>query len=672
MKSLRPVVLLVALFGFTGATTAADIPSVRDERPRLILRATAWQGPSVEKLKSWLGRPEYRKHLGRLGKKGMMGALRYRILGDDEAGTNAVNWIKNLKKPEKRPKDSPSYTGIALTQDACVYDWLRDHPDLKDPATRKGAVEYFEWWGDYFKRYLSPGVVPFYSRNSGALAGLTAVGLTLHGDSDKAAGYIAHARKYLKENMGTIRQAEDGATGGATYGLVHQFIDLANIAMMWRSATDWDAAAWIKQNQGNWLERQMLFQIYATYPTGQFWKEGDVWSHNHTDRYEHATQVAAIAWMYDNPYGRRHVTNIHKRYGVDGSYYKSRILWFFLYNNPEQEAKPLSGLPRCEVFSPKLHAYVFWRSSWEADGTVVTFKSGENVDHHGTWDTGKFTIFKRRPLAIKSGAYRGGYMGQFHHFYKLPYSANCVIFDHPKTLGWQPRMPDADGHTSWTDWKAWREKKVRRPYAGRLLKHEVTEDAGYALGDLSGSTYPSGSTWLREMLFLGYKYVVVLDRVKPGADTTTKWLLQAMEPVTIDAEKRLTIVDNRGARLFCKTLLPEKVAMKDTGVIDGERKGKPAKLAYTYPYRKWREKKRRLRAFPAGWFRDRPQQMVGHGRLEVIPDDPTAECVYLHVLYPTTTETGKMPACSVEKKGDTYTVTVGELSYTFEPPQTDE
>jgi hypothetical protein len=49
----------------------------------------------------------------------------------------------------------------------------------------------------------------------------------------------------------------------------------------------------------------------------------------------------------------------------------------------------------------------------------------------------------------------------------------------------------------------------------------------------------------------------------------------------------------------------------------------------------------------------------------VVPADPAAETVYLHVLYPTDTGTAAMPACTVEKKGADLAVKVGELAYTF-------
>jgi len=48
-----------------GGEDSGALPKVREERPRLFVRAKAWDGPSVEKIKTWMDRPEY-KHLRQL------------------------------------------------------------------------------------------------------------------------------------------------------------------------------------------------------------------------------------------------------------------------------------------------------------------------------------------------------------------------------------------------------------------------------------------------------------------------------------------------------------------------------------------------------------------------------------------------------------------------------
>jgi hypothetical protein len=633
-----------------GEQMANALPSVRAERPRLFVRAKAWDGPSVEKIRGWMDRPEYKQAMGQISTCG--NSIRYLILDDQTAGKQAAATLQALTVPSG-PGTSPSYDGIEVTQTALLYDWLRNHPDV-NAAGRQAAIAHLEWWGDYFKKFLSPGCVPFYSRNNGALSGLTAVGLALHGDSPKAQGYLEHAFQYLRENTGTIRQMEDGATGGATYGLMHQFTDNANIVAMWRSATDWDAAKWIKENQGNWLERQLLYQIWFTYPNGWYWKEGDTWGGKSRLKDQCAMQVAAVTHMYRNGFGRTYLDQMFKWFG-NATYYKDNVWMFVVHNNPEIAARPLADLGRAQVFSPQLHGYVSWRSSWDADATCVTFKAGDNVDHHGTWDTGKFEIFRNEPLAIKNGYY-GKYMNSKHLYYKSPWSANVVIFDGPVNHGWQPRMPDLDSTTSWSTWKAARDK-LKHPVCGRIVASEANDKYARVLADLSGATFPSGSRWTREIVFLGYQYVVVLDRVKPGADTRTRWLLQSVAPARIETGQGLAVIDNGKARLFVKTLLPAKARMENACTPD-----------------KWfvhkDQKTGEERSF--GPEKGKPDQVLGAGRLDVIPPDENAACVYLHVLFPTDTNAADMPACSFRQDGQNYTVKVAALEYTFQWTQEQE
>jgi len=640
------VIGLILGAGWAAAGEAAGpVPKVREERPRLVLRAKAWDGPSVEKLKAWFAQPEYQAIQAKLLGEHKSGALRYLVLGDEAAGKKAVAWLKKLTPPDKKPSDSPSYTGEALLYDAMVYDWLRNHPDFANAEDRKGAVAYLEWWGELFKRHNSPGVTPFYSRNAGACLGLAAIAIALWGDSPKAEGFLAHAYKDFTENVGTIRQMEDGATGGSSYGIVHEFQANANTAAVWRSGTDWDAAKWIKEKQGNWLEHQMLYQIWATYPNGYYWKEGDTWSAR--DKDEHTLPYLAISGMYANGYGQAQLENMYKRWTMGGCHHGWRYFWYFLYNNPELKPTPLEGLGRAEVFSPRLHGFVCWRDSWKDDATVIHFKTGDNVDHHGTWDTGKFTIFSRgAALAIKDGGYDQPYKSPRHLYYKSPWSANVVIFDGPKSRGWQKSVPDLDGFASWPTWKAERDKL--HPVTGVLVAHEANDKFARALADLSGSTFPDSSGWTRELVFLGYKYLLVLDRVKPAAGVKTRWILHSLKDPVLDAEKRLATIEYGKGRLFCQTLLSEGARL--------EKVGAPGKGFFH----------KNLKGEEISWD-SKGDSMRGDGRFDVVPADPGAETVYLHVLFPTDQGTAAMPACSVRKDGDSYTVKVGELEYTFKP-----
>ena len=617
------------------------VPTVREERPRVFLRAKAWDGPSVEKISKWMKRPEYQARIDNLRRTDIGEAVYYLATGDEAAGRKAVEGLKKM---------TLSGTENCVLADgaqrlAALYDWLHGHPDF-DEASRKDRIAHMEKWADYFVEYLrGGGVTPFFCRVPTPIAGLTCLGLALYGDSPKAEGYIRLAQQFLTEKWGTIRQMEDGAFGGGSPRLYWEFTEVSRAIAAWRSATDFDAAKWIQEHQGNWLERQMLYQIWTTYPNGWFIKNGDLWGSSHTDRYEYRTQIDAVTGMYRNGFGRTWADGMAGRWGTR-DYYFSYTWNFFVFNDPEVPPRPLAGLGRTAVFSPRLHGSVCWRDSWQPDATIIHFRCGETVDHPSAYDQGRFTIFKYAPLAIKNGC-KGQNDPAMGRYFKSAWSANVVIFDGPQNHGHQPKDIDIDGRPSWREWKAERDLRFKRPPTGILLATEANDRFARALGDLSGSTHPTTSAWTRELVFLGYESLLVLDRVKPGKGVQTRWLLHTINEPRVEGP--VVIADCGRGRLFSRTLLPEKARLVKVG--GGGR-------AFHHKDHQGREQ-----SLPVTG--GKPEQILGAWRLDVLPPDPGAECVYLHVLFPTDTATPAMPACSVDQEGSDLTVKVGHLAYTF-------
>jgi hypothetical protein len=666
---------MVLAAGIVAEAGEEPLPKVRMERPRIFLRAKAWEGPSVEKIKSWMDRPEYTSHWEKVersiktdDKKNINLTLLWLLAGNREAGKMCLDRYKE----QRSGGVSPSYWGITDQRMAACYDWLYDHPDFT-PDLKTNRCAYLALRCQANMSYLKDEKEnPFYSRFAGALASLTACALAIYGDDPRAEEYLRFAYNCLREKMSPIRQAEDGASGGGSYALHHEYTDLANLVACWRSATDWDAAKWIKETQGNWLERQMLWQIWITYPSRLFMKDGDLWAMDQADDTQYRMSLDAVTGMYRNGYGRTFADQNYRRWGVKG--YHSEYVWqFFVFNDPEVPAKPLDELGKAAVFSPQYQGVTAWRSGWQDDATIVHFRAGESGDTHATWDQGKFIIYKQRPLAIKNGAYIG-FMSPQHRYYKSPFSANCVLFytrDGDKlkpVLSTFPVFPYNSnnplwpkGLFNWEEWKDLRAKTLKREVMGRLVETEANEKFARAVGDMSyrlkkdGQETTSLWDWKREIVFLGYQYVIVLDRIRSGKDEAGRDIVHAWTLHTTfepKVEGNLAVADNGPARLFCRTLLPAKASLVKVGGP-----GHECDYAGENPLAKdWTE----LNPSKFG-----PDTQMGAWRLDVSPAEPAAESVYLHVLYPTDTKTEKMPECSVEQKGDDWVVKVGELEYTF-------
>ncbi len=625
--------------GMEGGPVKADGVEVEvlPGRPRLWLRAgnrDGYEGPSLVKIRRNFRRPDYRRaaKMDKLPRDRMGQLVLWLVSGDEFAGMDAAAWAcemqdKGIARARGR---TPSYWGISVQRTAAAYDWLHGHGDV-DPVTRRMIMHHLEDWAlNAYEWVEKKHSTVFYSRRWGALAGCGVAGLALYGDSPLADKCVELAAWHMTaaDGLGSIRQAQDGVTAGSCYGLHHMFTDNANLVAALTYATDLDVASIIREQRGDWLRKQLYFQMHCTYPDGTFLKDGDMWS-GASERSQYRMQVDVVTGLYQDGFGRTWADRMAARWpAYYPSDYHTKYVWqFFVFNDPDVKGRPLAEMPRCMLFSPKLDGYVLWRSGWGKDDTVVHFHCGDSLDMHGGYDQGKFVIFKHKPLANKNGIYKH-FGSPLHKYYRSALSANVVIFDSPvrrgkgrttEQIGYQNK---AGGVNSFDEFK-----KVRAsfgPPVGKIVKHEVTKNYARAVGVLDGSTQDKGkeNKWTREMVFLDYQYVVVLDRVRTGPQSSAKWLLNFEKEPRVESD--VIRFDNEPGRLFCRTLLPENPAFKKVGGNDA------------------------------------PEVMRHQWRVEVSGPDPgAADQVFLHVLFPAETTTKAMPKCEVRKKGAEYVVTVG-------------
>ena len=591
----------VAWAVLSGAAVAAETDAlpfkVRAERPRIWIRAENWDGPNVPHLKEWFKRPEYVKR----GVK-RQGVLQYVVNGDQDAGGKAVAGLCRMKISGS----SPSYSGASAQQMAAYYDWLRSHPDFTD-AKRAPVVAHLEKWGDSFLKYVTTRSAPmYYSRYPGAIGGLAVIGLALYGDSPKADAYILGAYKALKE-YGRARQYEGGASAGGTYSIFHAFPDLGRAVCAFESATDADLLAFIQKEQGNWIEGQLLWQIWETYPNGYFVKEGDLWQQ--PDRTQTRMNIDVLTSLLRNGYGRTHADLMHKRWG-NRDYHRVYVWNFFVFNNPEIEAKPLAGLGRAKLFGRDSHGYVFFRDGWGPDKTQILFRFGEGYDVHSNRGAGGIDIYRHAVLAERAN--KDYPKGDDH----IKYSNSMIFNGH--------NQPSTEAKTDIRlDFDQFLDLKKRKGYELATIKaFEATDDYARVLGDLSAAVRQDCRRWTRELVYLGYTYLVVVDRVETlDKPVEQQWLMHFRGETKVDGLLASTVAG--GGRLFCRTLLPRNAVLKTDAV------GK-----YT--------------------------------RLAVSPGDPNQRrTVLVHVLYPTEAD-GTMPEARAVVGAKGITVTVGGLSHVFE------
>ncbi len=612
---------------------------VRQERPRVFLRASEWEGPNLGKIRQWFERPEYQARKGQLSSHYLGKALLYLITRDEEVGRDALAQLRT----KKISGSSPSYSGLSAQVFAAAYDWLHDHPDM-DEATRRKLVAHMEKWGDIFKDFCQKDSCElFYSRFSGAAAGLAAIGIALHGDSPKAQGYVDYAYRFLTENLGAQRQFEDGATAGGTYGTYHVFTDLANMVAAFEAGTDTNVAEFIREKQGDWLQRQLLWQIWATYPNGWFVKDGDLWRSQ--DNEQHRKQIDAVTSIYHNGFGRTWADQMSGRWGTR-DYWSGYVWEFFAFNNPEVRSRPLAELGRAELFGKESHGHVFFREGWGPNDAHIFFKAGDGMDVHQTFNQGHFAIFKSAPLAIRGGIYAGKSSDHYPRYYSNVWSSNCIVFIDPDDPNdWGQQRTGRGGHAN--SLKKYLALKGKHDLEmGDITEFEVRDDYARAVADLAKSSRATKLLkWRRELVWLGYKYLIVLDEVETAKPTVRhKWLLHSVnQPKVLGGQ--VVQIDNAPGRLYVHTLLPRAAQISTVGgpghEFDADGKNYPPGRA------------------------GKPGVRAGAWRLEVSSNDEGTRATYLHVLIPTEAKSSKLFNLSFSQAPGELRVTVGAVSYTF-------
>ncbi|MFO7900536.1 MAG: hypothetical protein R6V58_15930 [Planctomycetota bacterium] len=601
----RGLCVVLALVLLASAACAAEMGAVdgvdfkvKKERPRIWILKEEWRGPNVPQLKKWFQLPEYRK-------RGVGGhhELQYVVNGDEAAGSKAVAQLCKMKIGGS----SPSYSGAPAQRMAARYDWLRNHPDFT-AAKRADVVKHLEKWGDYFTRFATGrGSCVYYSRYPGAIGGLCCIGLALYGDSPKADKYIAAGYRVLVE-YGKCRAYEGGASAGGTYSIHHAFPDLARAVTAFESATDAGLLEHIEKKQDDWLRKQLYWQIWSTYPNGYFVKEGDLWQN--PDRTQTRMQIDVVTNLLDDPYGRRHAELMHERWGRRD--YHGHYVWnFFIFNDPGVKPKPLSELGKAAIFGRDSHGYVIFRSGWDKDDTHIFFRCGEGLDVHSNKGAGAFDIWRHQALAQRAN--RDYPKGDD----RIQYS-NALVFndhDHPSSR-MKTNFP--------IDFEAFlKRKKQRNVEVASIVDYEVTDEYARVKGDISAAVKRDCEKWTRELVFLGYKYLLVLDRVVTKKPVSQKWQIHLAGDVKVDGV--LATATRGKGRLFCKTVLPAE----DDVTVSAEE----------------------VRKF--------------HRHAVSLKEPAAGASTWLHVLYPTESDVDAMPAGSVKRANGKLTVTVGELSYTF-------
>jgi len=180
------------------------------------------------------------------------------------------------------------------------------------------------------------------------------------------------------------------------------------------------------------------------------------------------------------------------------------------------------------------------------------FHCGDSVDMHGAHDQGKFILFRHHPLAAKNGSYTG-YGSPQHSYYRSPWSGNCIVFDDGKNSGRQPSYTAQGGRVnSFAEFLAGRQ----RPPVGNWSSPRRTTGSPRRRQSRRRHARQGRAVQMdRELVFLGYQHLIVLDRVKCAPGVNARSVLNLTKEPSVDGAR--VRVDVPPGRLFVQALLPD-------------------------------------------------------------------------------------------------------------------
>ncbi len=265
---------------------------------------------------------------------------------------------------------------------------------------------------------------------------------------------------------------------------------------------------------------------------------------------------------------------------------------------------------------------IFLRSGSGNDDTYAVFTAGGILDQHRNYDNNNFVIFKKGFLALDSGSRTEP--GLHNPMYAVRTVAhNCITIkmpgeelpNHwgPPTLSEEPGPPHPpnDGGQN-------------NRMGSEIVAFDENDHYVYIASDATESYHEDkAGLVLRQFVFLPPDHFVIFDRVtstKPEYEK--RWLLHTAAEPTVNINEFFT--DHWQGRLFCKTLFPENAELTKIGGPGKQfwSDGRNWPLPFLIPG-DWQ--------YPRKYHPD-THDLFGQWRIEVRPDKPDSDDIFLHLI----------------------------------------
>jgi hypothetical protein len=430
--------------------------------------------------------------------------------------------------------------GAASAGLAVTYDWMfkyltpEERAFAADTIGRHGAKPLYDatMMG---KSWNQPVTARSHSNWIGITqGGLGLAGLSLLGEHPDAPKWVELAASRIEQYF-----AAGGANGGWGEGLHYWWYGL-RIAIPFadslRRVTGRDLY------QSPFLRETLYFPIYLFTPGlerianfGDSWLDSGVYAWT-------AVLTLRLSSEYANGYGMEFFNTIRNQYEPEAPWMWDRVVGVFaiIWYDGSIRPKPLPNLPFSRLFEGL--GWVVARSGWGSDDIYLAFKSGPNWYHsHSDQNNFIFEAFGQ-PLIVDLGA--GAYTSKY---WDRSYAQDY----HQASIGHNVILVNGMGQFDSRSWWG-------SPPAGKVTTFQSfagPETYEYIVGDASDAYVPTTS-FVRQIVFVQHRFVVVLDSIKSQGQFSFQWLAHTTGEISTTGANEFTIV-KENVSLTIKFLLPQ-------------------------------------------------------------------------------------------------------------------
>ncbi len=540
------VLYLVSALACATASAMDLIPPlkrIKTDRPRLLLRTQPTpHAISLGDLRAIPRDAEFQEMLQRLRRRreACCQAMVYMLTGDRAAADKAV---ARMRQYRLRKAGDPFEIYFTFRDLALAYDWLYNYEGFTHEIKAEVRANLAPLAAAALKM-SNDHIFHNYVWMSGGGTALWA--LAIAGEDAEADKLFREVRERLNKQLLPGMAYLDGAPGEPMgYWSLYDLTPAVLVVFAAQSGFEQDLAAVIKENQRDWLSRQLTNLMLSTQPDMRYLPWGDMQGGpNGSVTREIAGITDALTWALDSGAGAHFSRWLTEKQGLD-RFFGFHGIFYFLYTrtlNVKPAPPPLAFL----AGGPH-GGHVLARSDWDDGATLVGFRSTDHYGDHNHFDQGSFIIYRGGPLAVNPPLYRltrGPQQKTENH--------NTLLIN-----GQGQRPVRGQWFSTLVEFKE-NLTGGQMLETGDILFYQDTPEWTGASGQFAQS-YPAGliKSCVRQFLFVRPQTVVIVDQLSALTGRTlgeVQWLLLTPKEPIVD--NGVVTTSNGKSWLRCQPLLP--------------------------------------------------------------------------------------------------------------------